>query len=143
MPFLRTAHISIEVATAMKRLVVIGKFLYNKETCKVVYIQIAPQFVRVFASIDQGIDTVHLIAKELLLHVRKHLRRFIGEDDTLTVSFSDLDMRVGIVIIYLNEPPAGDGVGVCAEVGLLGDIHSVFVNTYEFGEEIDTHIISV
>lgn len=52
-------------------------------------------------------------------------------------------MWVGVVIVYFNEPSSGDRFGIGGVVRLFDDVHSVRVDAYQLGEEIQTDIFAV
>jgi hypothetical protein len=55
LPLLIIAHVLVEIATAVERLVVVGEFLNDIEACKGVHIEVLPDLVGVLVAIDEVI----------------------------------------------------------------------------------------
>lgn len=74
---------------------------------------------------------------------RQDLWHLICENYPFAVTLCDFDVRIGVIIVYLDEPSSGDGFGIGGIVRLFDDIHAVRVDAYQLGEEIQTDVITV
>ena len=93
--------------------------------------------------IERVVDSMNLVLDIIALSGREDFRLFERHHDLLSVSFEELDISFGRVVVNLYEPSSRYGVLVCLVVILLNDIHAVSCDPHMFREEIKPHILSV
>ena len=135
--------ILVEIATAMKSLLILQQLTHDIHLCQRldVYILFPFRIVFIIATDSLG-DGIPLCLQIVLLLCGERLWGMISKHHILAAQLH-IDMRICIIIVYLHEPSARDSLRISRLVSLLYDVNSFFINTYLFGYEIQALIFSI